>query len=931
MSNHAETKKISYLYSPPKHITPLGEPPESINAFLEDAIVRRDMLTTLQNNMCAELRYPITIVELKPCRHPDNEKKSINLVKACRNDSNLDVVSHRRVCRNLRKCLGAKRCFLCDDLIARLFENVKVSNMGKDVVRNIGKFKESLVGKKFYSRVEGKSRVYYDHLMPIFEDDAPHCYIKTICPMSGYTELAFPIIVDDSVMGVVFIGQISVKTRQKGYDWNKEAFVEESVRDAFLNSIDVQQKLQEYIDEVPKRKAKLHPKCKTKEEITDYLLSPDVPNKDEPHLPIDIDAPDTRSVGVTKSDERLILDDTAGNYNKPNSYEKFIEDVSLSVKDFEKRLQDELKRAREKYIYDYINGDNGAQHIFYKNMKDVQEMLNKDAFSSKPLQKFWKILEDVMSELIDALEISNVTIFGTSEIHPTPSGNSKLNTENRLEPLMSSGFIAKNEGIYFDMSMVDSATIPNPNKPEEFYNDSSPFHNGIQCQDDSIKKKLSNSIKHLMSFPMSGKKRLPLVTLILYNSKDKPSNMTQIVSNNLRNFLTSIFYIYSSIIGFIAESRASNAMMIYRHETSQLAAAINKINLRYIKPENSIIAVSRQNSSAVFETIQECVTALNKLSEMLGTNDASNAVNEQLLTTIFKHEISRVSSALLRICDRYFRSYSNDKKRDIYEDIYSLSLQLQSISDRIKIIQRRHILDPKKFENIFVIKEVFYRWASAFSLAETARYLEFIMPSTSQRDDLRPSIYSDLVLLNQIVFNIFGNAIKYAYRGTAIYLNYERLFENSRQKIIEIVDYGIEITKDQVKPYELYFIDDNAVGYSDESSGMGLFVAKQAVTLLGGEISHTCKKVSDFVVPYIQPFLDICKENPSTASESFIEELKAEQKRLKREGIYQRILSNKRITERARGCIPITESEIIEEIENRTATYEVRFEVTLYA
>lgn len=236
-------------------------------------------------------------------------------------------------------------------------------------------------------------------------------------------------------------------------------------------------------------------------------------------------------------------------------------------------------------------------------------------------------------------------------------------------------------------------------------------------------------------------------------------------------------------------------MILYRHETSQIAAGIDNINKLFLNPDSEFY-ISKQNSN---------------------------------------------------------------KQKDIYNDIERFILLLSSMSQRIKIIQGRHKLNKREFEEIWVIKEVFMNWVSAFSTIKDARYLEFIIPETNQYDKLRPRIISDQVLLNQIVFNLFGNAIKYAYKGTIIHLDYKLPFKLSQQKTIKITNYGIGITNDHNLPYELYYTEDKGKKYSADSNGIGLYVVKKAVEMLDGDRNHHSEEIAPFVIPYMEPFLNYIK------------------------------------------------------------------------
>lgn len=866
-------RKIAYLYHTPKYITPEKDP-GSIGVsddFLKDAIVSKDILTIWQNHVCGTLNYATTIIEFKP-NTPDGGKfKSKDMVKLCRNDSQLAHISHKRVCQNIHTCLGNMRCYMCDDLLARLFENadtkedphtkiVKVDK--KSIEENIyASFKKSKAGKSFYAN--------YPHIIPVPEDDFLHGHVRTVCPMSGYIELAFPIVVYNRIIGVLFVGQISLKSRQDD---------EKNIRRAFLISPDIHKELQGYLNEI--KSEGCSSKLNTVDKIINYLVdSPE--DKVDNYFPITMDNDEKNA--IIKPGERPVFNDSYGN---PNEYEAFIngngeqKGIIHSIKDLETLLENELKRVREKYVRYNIEQ---ARVGFYKERQDME---HEDILSGKSLQDFWKLPREVMGKLVDSLDILCIAILGMPEITPVDLSNKPLeetlSTKSRLETLLlcsnfnSANTPARKNDICFNLP----ETIVNeiPESPTIYYNDSE-MHKGVAYADELITNAMKrlNNICHLLYFPMIGKKELPIISIVFYRA-DMPHEIAKMVTNNLQYLLTSIFYVFSSIVGYTAESRSENTMILYRHETSQVAAGIDSINSLYLDPDS------------------------------------------KLRINIYRNKRGR---------------------RDIYQNINRFTLLLSSMSQRIKIIQGRHELKKENFKPINIIEEIFENWTNAYSSTKEARYLKFDMPEEDPDNDLRPMIVSDKVLLNQIVFNLFGNAVKYAYRGTTIYLDYSRPFEESSEKKITIKDYGIGInTKDTEELYKLYYVEDHAKKLSDNSNGIGLYVVKRVVELLHGNKNHSSNPVSSFVIPYMEPFLKLIEEGKISRDErspidgkpasEYEAEIRRELEKIRENGTFEKVVSGEDVMVEGENKYSLTVEQIKDAIFAREKTYEVTFEVMLY-
>ncbi|MFO6422390.1 response regulator [Motilimonas sp. KMU-193] len=116
-------------------------------------------------------------------------------------------------------------------------------------------------------------------------------------------------------------------------------------------------------------------------------------------------------------------------------------------------------------------------------------------------------------------------------------------------------------------------------------------------------------------------------------------------------------------------------------------------------------------------------------------------------------------------------------------------------------------------------------------------------------DDL-PVVYADELRLEQVLYNLIGNAIKYTPEGKVV-LEVEPLDDYLR---ITITDTGIGMTEDQLKHiFEPLVQIRNNRNHAKSGYGLGLSVSKQLVNLMHGELSVTSKpdlgSVFSFTLP----------------------------------------------------------------------------------
>ena len=99
------------------------------------------------------------------------------------------------------------------------------------------------------------------------------------------------------------------------------------------------------------------------------------------------------------------------------------------------------------------------------------------------------------------------------------------------------------------------------------------------------------------------------------------------------------------------------------------------------------------------------------------------------------------------------------------------------------------------------------------------------------------SITSDQNLLRMIISNLLSNAIKYSREEGTIHVGFGKRNEDL---VISVADNGMGIpVVDQDRVFSKLFRAANAVRSVPDGTGLGLYIVKQAVAVLGGNISFT--------------------------------------------------------------------------------------------
>lgn len=98
------------------------------------------------------------------------------------------------------------------------------------------------------------------------------------------------------------------------------------------------------------------------------------------------------------------------------------------------------------------------------------------------------------------------------------------------------------------------------------------------------------------------------------------------------------------------------------------------------------------------------------------------------------------------------------------------------------------------------------------------------------------NIFGDGKLLARVFENLLTNAIRYGYDGQFVDMNGH--FENDGEVVVQIINYGDSIPEEEL-PYlfDMFYTGDKARTQRQDSTGLGLFIAKNIVEQHNGTIS----------------------------------------------------------------------------------------------
>lgn len=218
---------------------------------------------------------------------------------------------------------------------------------------------------------------------------------------------------------------------------------------------------------------------------------------------------------------------------------------------------------------------------------------------------------------------------------------------------------------------------------------------------------------------------------------------------------------------------------------------------------------------------------------------------KSLFLASMSHELRTPLASILGYTELMMLGYSGDitdvqnkQLNSVYNSAQHLLNLINGILDISKIEAGKFEIYPQDFNLNNLIIEI----------------LEALTPKTSQKSleletDLTDNItiISDEGRMKQVLYNLIGNAVKFTPKNGKIFIK-TRLIDDEYIKI-NIIDNGIGISEEGInklfKPFQQV---DPSLKKSIEGTGLGLYLSKKLVNLLGGKLNVKSEigKGSDF-------------------------------------------------------------------------------------
>ena len=306
-------------------------------------------------------------------------------------------------------------------------------------------------------------------------------------------------------------------------------------------------------------------------------------------------------------------------------------------------------------------------------------------------------------------------------------------------------------------------------------------------------------------------------TTIFANTSIEPIDSTVGILRNQLIMITIITILLSSIMAYII--------------SSFLTKPITKLTKKSKELSNGNFNVNFDVNSDIIE-IDDLAKSLNYTKDVLKKNDD---IRRDLMANV-SHDL-KTPLTMIKAYAEMVRdiSYNNEEKRTnnlnvIVDEVDRLNLLVNDILELSKLESNIESTNREEFDIVSLISTIISRF-KIFSITQDYEFI-FLAPSSLM-------VYADKPKMEQVIYNLIGNAINYSSNDKKIYITI-LVHKNIR---INISDTGPGISKEDIdKIWNKYYKVDKKHRRNTIGTGLGLSIVKNIFELHGYKYGVISKK-----------------------------------------------------------------------------------------
>lgn len=268
---------------------------------------------------------------------------------------------------------------------------------------------------------------------------------------------------------------------------------------------------------------------------------------------------------------------------------------------------------------------------------------------------------------------------------------------------------------------------------------------------------------------------------------------------------------------------------------------LNLLKISAIKNKNLLLKEDLENKQQSLSDIfmQFRATSENLIIKNIQVQESIK--EKDRLIAIISHDLKTPLSGILAISQQLLEVETDEEKRKklniILESGNHLFMLINNLLEKSKDISNSKKLDEKIFDISKLIESI------VANIKEKIK--EKDVEFKFYYDDTIPKILlGDSLKLNQILYNLLGNSIKFTSHG-CIELKIQNIGKDSNtcKLLIQVSDTGIGISQDKIDHiFDPFVQEDEKIKEKYGGTGLGLSIVKDYIELMGGNINVESEK-----------------------------------------------------------------------------------------
>nr|HQH62528.1 HAMP domain-containing sensor histidine kinase [Clostridiales bacterium] len=261
------------------------------------------------------------------------------------------------------------------------------------------------------------------------------------------------------------------------------------------------------------------------------------------------------------------------------------------------------------------------------------------------------------------------------------------------------------------------------------------------------------------------------------------------------------------------------------------------MSYKFVKPLQQMSEATRKYAEGDFsyrvrlkgdDELASLAEAFNSMARDLATLEASR----RSFVANVSHELKTPMTTIGGFIDGILDGTIEAEKRDSY---------LRLVSDEIRRLSRlvTGMLEMSKMESgeidlkrrRFNISEQIFKTVLSFERSIQDKMIDIV--GLEQIEDV--FVNADEDLINQVIYNLIDNAVKFTPRGGTITLT---AFLQGENAVVKVRNTGAGVSSEEIgRIFERFYKVDKSRSEDVRSAGLGLYIVKSIVELHGGNIS----------------------------------------------------------------------------------------------